>query len=338
MKKNTAKQKHQSMETLRQRKKIHPESAVTAVSTILVPIDYSIQSSKALHYACTLAKAFGARLQLLHVDEAVVDAPALASTFRVAQAEQLRRLDDFTAGFSLPSRGLRCQIRAGKAFDEICQAAAELSADLIICGTHGHRGMARLLLGSTAERIVQHATSPVLVVREHEREFVASRRRQTKLNRRSVRLNRILVGTDFSETFRDALAYGTAFARQFGAELLLLNAIYPQYYAANADYFPFDYGSLLDETRREAEKGMDEIEKSGSLGNISFRGRIEKGHPGEALVRVAEEEGADLIVVSTHGRTGLPHVLIGSTAQHVVRHANCPVLVIPRTSKARITS
>lgn len=254
MKKNTMKTKRQSVAASRRRKKIDRVSEAAVVSTILVPVDFSIQSAKALHYACTLAKAFGARLHLLHVNEAVVDAPALASAFPVARAELLRRLDDFAADFSLPSRGLRCHIRAGRAFDEVCQAARELSADLIVCGTHGYRGMARLLLGSTAEKIVQHAAAPVLIVREHEREFVAPRRRQAKRNRRSVRLNRIVVGTDFSETSRDALVYAIAFARRFGADLVLLNAIYPQYYATNADYLPIDYGSLLDETRRAAEK------------------------------------------------------------------------------------
>ncbi len=83
---------------------------------------------------------------------------------------------------------------------------------------------------------------------------------------------------------------------------------------------------------------MDEIGKSVSFGDVSFQARIEEGHPGETLVKVAEEEGADLIVVSTHGRTGLPHVLVGSTAQHVVRHANCPVLVIPRAARTTTTS
>ena len=168
--------------------------------------------------------------------------------------------------------------------------------------------------------------------------FVAPRRPQKKRNRRSVRLNRIVVGTDFSETSGDALVYAVAFARRFGADLLLLNAIYPQYYATNADYLPFDYGSLLGETRRAAEKDMDEIVKSVSFGDVSFQARIEEGHPGETLVKVAEEEGADLIVVSTHGRTGLPHVLVGSTTQHVVRHANCPVLVIPRAARTTTTS
>ena len=332
------KTKRQPVKASRPRKKIDRARPAAVVSTILVPVDFSIPSSKALHYACTLAKAFGARLQLLHVNEAVVEAPALASAFPVAQAKQLRRLADFAADLSLPSRGLRYHIRNGRAFNEICEAARELSADLIICGTHGYRGMARLFLGSTAERIVQHSTSPVLIVREHQREFVAPRRRQTTRKRRSVRLNRIVVGTDFSETSRDALVHAVAFARRFGADLLLVNAIYPQYYATNADYLPFDYGSLLDETRRAAEKDMDEIGKSVPFGDVSVQTRIEEGHPGESLVKVAEEERADLIVVSTHGRTGLPHVLIGSTAQHVVRHANCPVLVIPRAAKTKETS
>lgn len=99
MKKNTMKTKRQSVAASRRRKKIDRVSEAAVVSTILVPVDFSIQSSKALHYACTLAKAFGARLHLLHVNEAVVDAPALASAFPVARAEQLRRLADFAADF-----------------------------------------------------------------------------------------------------------------------------------------------------------------------------------------------------------------------------------------------
>lgn len=328
------KTKRQLIPPARQRKKIPPKSAA-AVDTILVPVDFSAASAKALHYACTLAKAFGARLQLLHVDEAGIDAPALALAFPIAPGGQLRRLEQFAAGISLPTRGLRCHVRAGRAFDEVCKAARELSADLIICGTHGYRGMARFFLGSTAERIVQHCSSPVLIVREHEREFVAPRRGRTKGNGRSVRLDRILVGTDFSENSRHALVHAVALAKRFGAELVLTNAIYPQYYATNAEYLPFDYGSLLAETRREAKADIAKLVKEARFGEVSCRTRIEDGHPGETLVKVAEEERADLIVLATHGRTGLPHVLLGSTAQHVVRHAHCPVLVIPRSADSK---
>ena len=136
----------------------------------------------------------------------------------------------------------------------------------------------------------------------------------------------------------DCAVHADAVGRRFGADLLWVNAIYPRYSATNADDLPCDYGSLIDETRRAAEKDMGETGKSVPFGDVSVQTRIEEGHPGETLVKIAAEEGADLIVVSTHGRTGLPHVLIGSTAQHVVRHSNCPVRVIPRRATTNATS
>lgn len=306
------------------------------VSTILVPTDFSPQSIKALEYACALGTAFGATLHLLHVNDITVEAPTLAPLFppaREINTKLLRRLESIADEVSLPTRGHRSHVRAGKAFDEVCQAARELAADLIVTATHGYSGIKRILLGSTTERIVQHSPSPVLVVREHEREFIASQRRKTKRNHRQIRLDRILVPTDFSEHSRHALTYALFFAKQFGAEVILLNAVYPHYYATNPDYFVSDYEQLLDETRRAAENDMEKLVRATSFGGVSFKTRIEEGHPVQNILEIAAECGADLIVTSTHGRTGLEHVLIGSTAEQVVRYAKCPVLVVPRVKR-----
>ncbi len=309
-----------------------PKRKIT-ISTILVPIDFSPQSLKALEYACALGTALGGTLHLLHVNDIAVDAPTLAPLFPPTpeiNTKLLRRLESVTAKVSLPTRGCRSHVRAGKAFDEICQAARELGADLIVTATHGYSGIKRILLGSTTERIVQHSPSPVLVVREHEREFIASRQRKTKRNQRRIRLDRILVPTDFSEHSRYALTYALFFAEHFGAELILLNAVYPHYYATNPDFSLSDYWPLLDEMRRAAKDDMKKLVRSTSFGGVSFKTRIEEGHPVQNILEIAAECGADLIVTSTHGRTGLEHVLIGSTAEQVVRYAGCPVLVVPR--------
>lgn len=309
-----------------------------AVSTILVPTDFSPQSLKALEYACALGTAFGATLHLLHVNDIAVEAPTLAALFppaREINTKLLRRLESIAEEVSLPTRGHRSHVRVGKAFDEICQAAQELTADLIVNATHGYSGIKRVLLGSTAERIVQHSPCPVLVVREHEREFIRSRRRKTTRNRRHICLDRILVPTDFSEHSRYALTYALFFAEHFGAEVILLNAVYPHYYATNPDYFLSDYEQLLDETRRVAKNDMEKLVRATSFGGVSVKTRIEEGHPVQNILEIAAECGADLIVTSTHGRTGLEHVLVGSTAEQVVRYAKCPVLVVPRVKLKR---
>ncbi len=303
------------------------------VSSILVPTDFSAISRKALEYACTLGTAFGATLHLLHVNDLAVEAPDLAPLFpsnREIKTKLLQQLESIAAKVSLPTRGLRCHVRAGKAFQEVCQAACALAADLIITATHGYSGISRILLGGTTERIVQHSPCPVLVVREHEREFVAARGRERERDRRCVRLDRIIVPTDFSDYSHPALRYALSFAKQFGAELMLLHAVYPHYYVTNPDYFSSDYGPLLDEARRSAKSDMANLVRATSFGDVPFKTRIEEGHPVQNILEVAADWAADLIVTSTHGRTGLAHVLIGSTAEQVVRYAKCPVLVIPR--------
>ena len=198
---------------------------------------------------------------------------------------------------------------------EVCQAARDLDADLIVIATHGYSGLSRILLGSTTERIVQHSSCPVLVVRDRQREFVPSRRRKTTRDRRRICLDRILVPTDFSEHSRSALRYALVFAKHFGAEVTLLNAIYPHYYASNPDYFASDFGPLLDQTRRVAKAEMAKLVRVTSFGDVSFKTRIEEGHPVQNILEIAKEWDGDLIVTSTHGRTGLEHVLIGSRAE-----------------------
>ncbi|MBI3874728.1 MAG: universal stress protein [Verrucomicrobia bacterium] len=147
------------------------------LASILVPIDFSDTSQKALKYAVPFATQFGAKLTLLHVMEPVATPdfayfPLQMENEKVMKAlkiklEMVRR----KAGVS---RDLveRVVVRQGTAFHEITEAARSLKCDLVILTTHGHTGVKHALLGSTAERVVRHAPCPVLVVREVEHEFV----------------------------------------------------------------------------------------------------------------------------------------------------------------------
>jgi len=139
-------------------------------------------------------------------------------------------------------------------------------------------------------------------------------------------LKRILVPVDFSESSRKALHYATSFARQFNAELLLFHVVEP-YPPPPPDYIIAD--NLVDNAKIQEEAAKELAQWRGEIGeSISVRSSVEIGSPYREIVRCADENNIDLIIIGTHGHTRLAHFLLGSTAERVVRHAPCPVLVI----------
>lgn len=147
-----------------------------------------------------------------------------------------------------------------------------------------------------------------------------------------LHLRKILVPTDFSEESYKALRPALELARQFGSEVLLVHVIEPihPYPVTGLSSYPTDLPpDPIFEVRGEAGKLLEQIstearEKTG----VSVETLMRVGRAFDQVVQVAEESGADLIVISTHGYTGLKHVLMGSTAERVVRHAPCPVMVV----------
>lgn len=149
---------------------------------ILVPIDFSEPSRKATEYALSFAKQFSAEVLLLHVIEFTpLPAPPLAvvqdETTQASLHEiAARELGEWRDAISSQA-AVRASVREGlSTYVEIVKAAAEGNIDLIIVGTQGRTGLAHLLIGSTAERVVRHAPCPVLVVREREHDFVKSQK------------------------------------------------------------------------------------------------------------------------------------------------------------------
>jgi universal stress protein A len=142
---------------------------VMKLQHILVPIDFSSTSHQALNFAIPLAEKFGARISLLHVIEPIIYpqevGPIAVSEVRLAETA-LKELT-ILAKKTVPADRLnKVLTRTGLPYREITDAAQQLKADLIVLTTHGHTGFTRVLLGSTAERIVRHARCPVLTVRQ----------------------------------------------------------------------------------------------------------------------------------------------------------------------------
>ena len=158
--------------------RIEPAPSLLQIKSILVPIDFSPQSEKALAYAVAFARQFGAKLTVLNVVEPVAT-PDFAKSFPLAMendkamAESKRHLERVVRDLEIePALMEKILVRYGRSFHEIADAARMLKANLIIISTHGYTGLKHALLGSTTERVVRHAPCPVLVVREQEQEFV----------------------------------------------------------------------------------------------------------------------------------------------------------------------
>src|SRR6516162_9835264 len=147
---------------------------------ILVPTDFSKYSHNALTYAAAFAEKFGAELYLLHVvqdlalfiPEAVSVAPPVAPPVEQMTAAAREALGRVVSENDMGRVKVRCEVREGTPFYEIIQFAKEAAIDLIIMGTHGHTGLAHVLLGSVTEKVVRKAPCPVLTVRDPEHEFV----------------------------------------------------------------------------------------------------------------------------------------------------------------------
>jgi nucleotide-binding universal stress UspA family protein len=298
------------------------------LKSILVPTDFSAESWKALRYGIAFAHEFNAALWLIHV----VEPPPFAVGFEAVpialEDTQLlksseRRLKKLAAERVPADIPLNTLVQHGAPFETIVSIARAHEIDMIIASTHGHTGVKRVLFGSTAERIVQHAPCPVLVVREREHEFLGD---APRTNHRTIELKRLLVPIDFSECSRKAVEYGVALAREFRAEMVCLHSIEIPYGMGEA--------GLIIETEAVNKRLREEGEQHASAflqnqaASTSQECTIKLGTPYREIIRMADERQIDLIILGTHGRSGVRHFLLGSTAERVVRHAHCPVMVV----------
>ena len=287
---------------------------------------------KALEYALPLAESFGAKLHLVHAFDYDYPMSTLAAMpLAIPEAEMAgrakRRLQDVAKKYAIALAPENCHVVKGRAYHAVCQLARKLKTDLIVTTTRGHTGLRHVFLGSTAERIVQYAPCDVLVVREHEREFVRASEGAAK-SKSAIRLEKILVPVDFSDCSMVGLESAVRFAQVWGAELVTFNCVPLQTFALYGEYGGLDLSALTNDAQKTATKQMHEVVSSLESQNIIVKGVIELGVPAQAICDYARNNEVDLIVTATHGSTGLTHVLVGSTAEHVVRYAHCPVLVM----------
>jgi nucleotide-binding universal stress UspA family protein len=287
-------------------------------------------SVQAIQSAKQLARRFGASIHLAHVrhlnyavDFVAPAPPIVPFSFmpyeQDAERTALKELKKVAGECGVSSA--TCDVLGGAPpFDEICRLAQTVPADLVVMPTHGRTGLKHVFLGSTAERVVQHSSCPVLVTRGSALQANNGSR---------FRIKTILVPVDFSNCSREGLRYAIAFANEFGAKIILLHATYLGYVYSSEGTAIYDIPGLQKAARKSAERKMREIVRSVNFGDVKSEAVFTEGPPVIDICAFAKDHDVDLIITSTHGLTGLKHVLIGSIAEQVVRHAPCSVLVVP---------
>ncbi len=305
------------------------------IEKILVPLDFSPASMEALKYAVWLAKQFRAAIHLVHVhppDEASSVPGAGHLLFQSAEA--IERLNEELTGIHrkhVPTfRPENCHIRGGRPYEEIVRVAREIDADFVVLATRGHSGLKHLLLGSTAERVVRNAPCPVLIARK--------RKQRRKASREAFAVRTILVPTDFSQCSLAGTEYAAFLAKTFGATLRLFHAMYPYTNYVFIDHAGVRLSGLAEAVEETARQEMDALKRMDFLRGVPVQTEILPGPAVDEICAAAGGPDVDLIVTSTHGRTGLSHALIGSVAEHVARYAACPVIVVPSRSEPAVSS
>ena len=301
-----------------------------SIQNIVVPIDFSKMSVQAIQMAKQLARRFGASIHLTHVhhlnyaaDFVVAAPPAVPFSFmpykQNGEESVLKELQAVARESGVSSS--TCHVLTGAPpFDEICRFAQTIPADLIVMPTHGRTGLKHVFLGSTAERIVQHSSCPILVTRENAPQ---------SNNGSLFRFKTILVPVDFSSCSRESVRYAISFGKEFGAKIILLHATYLGYIYSTEGTAIYDIPGVQKAARETAERKMRELVRTVNFGAVKFETVFTEGSPVLDICAFAKDHDVDLIITSTHGLTGFRHVLIGSIAEQVVRHAPCSVLVVP---------
>lgn len=280
------------------------------ISRILVPTDFSAQADAALAYARLFGKTFNASLHLLHVTPDLPP-PHAAANLPDGRLPALKELRD-----RVP-RDPWCRyatVRLAEGTDpasHITHYAKDASIALIVMGTHGRGGVARLVMGSVAEKVVRTAPCPVLTVHGAAGS--------------SVGFRRILVPTDFSAASRAALDVALLLAARFEAPLHLLHVLPEIYVNGGSEAFTAEAPEvrtlrLVNARERLTHRIPVDFRPSRVTTEVIF------GAPAETIAAYAEDNHFDLIVMGTHGRKGMAHLLVGSVAERVVRTAQCPVM------------
>ncbi len=292
------------------------------LGTILVATDFSDTAEAGLDWAIDLAKAHGARIDLVHAlmmpNQMGAYLPSPEDMNEQLRQAALGRLDESAVRVRDAGVEVQPELLLGLPSQTILEAAAASSAELIVVGSLGTTGIKHMLLGSTAERVVQQASCPVLTIHPGDVE-------------QHRPLRSVLVPTDFSHDAELAIEAALRILPAGGevARMTLLHAYHlPFEYTA---YGPIPTSlNYLEDSEGEALEKLEAKRSELAQDGLEVEILAQEGYPPDVIVETAKATGADLIAMGIQGGSALSNFLLGSTAERVVQHAGCPVLTVRR--------
>jgi nucleotide-binding universal stress UspA family protein len=304
------------------------------IKRILCPVDFSEFSRHAFDRAVAVASSYGADVTVLHVLPVTSAVPALPygpegpGPFGFEAVDRDRTLAELPR-FLLPEHPADVRVRyevidAPSLHREILLQIPRQCADLVVMGTHGRSGFDHLVLGSVAEKTLRRARVPVLIVPPHDSNVVPAGRDPFR---------RVLCAVDFSQDSIRAMEYAASFARHAAGRLTVLHVVEPM--PIGYDHMVGTSGTSFD--LAGYEHGLEESGRAqlrtfapdSAAAGCEVETILTRGRAYKEILRIAAERQSDLIVVGVHGRNAFDRLVFGSTTEHIVRRASCPVLTVP---------
>lgn len=302
---------------------------MTTIRRILYATDLSPASEAAWAEARRLGRLFDAEIVLLHAVAPPLVYPEegyfpphlydeLVESARRSAQDGFDRLLASVAGSGLK---VRIRLENGPPAQRILEVVTEETADLLVVGTHGRTGLGRVMLGSVADRLVRQAPCPVLTApptpgSEHRGE-----------------IRRICFATDFSPSAGAAWPWVVALASAANADVDLVHVTFEP--VADRHLSPAAISRMAQALQEQGRADVERFLERSALPRERIRVHLARGVAGEQIVHRAREQATDLIVLGTHGWSGVVRWMLGSVAHHVIQTAPCPVLTVSPASVSR---
>ena len=288
-----------------------------SIDSILVPTDGSDGAETGARHGIGLAADVGAELHVLSVVDALELDASLAGVDETDpkgrfEAEARRAVETVTE-IAQPHLDTEptTAVEWGRPFRSITEYAARHNIDLIAMGTHGRSGLERFVLGSVAEKVLRTASVPVLVVPPAATDDIEASYRE------------LLVPTDGSEAATHAVDWGLTLAAIDDGRIHALYSVDTGRFAGG------ELAGVYDSLEATGEAALDGIREQAGEAGVDVTATIGTGPAARVIRTYSDEHGVDLIVMGTHGRSGVERYLIGSVTESIVRHASVPVCCVP---------
>lgn len=289
---------------------------MATATTVLVPVDFSPASRAAIERALVLATARRANVRLLHalhLPPVALDYDVSGAVWKELRASETAKLEALRQEFEDRGPSISTSFEEREPTGAIHAAARAPDVQLIVMGSHGLRGLERFLLGSVAERTLQDAPVPVLIVRESQADAAS-------------RIQSILFATDFSESAQCAEEVVSEWAKQLRADVEVQHVLFDTT-VLFAPYAVPDSRRFDDELRESAGRRMEGVLDRFARAGVQAKANISCGYASEEILKRAETMEPQMIAMGTRGHSRLRRYRLGSVVQRVVRHAPCGVLV-----------